>query len=306
MDPTELFVPLVIKNPSNNSDFKVEVPLEWSVAELKRKLYREYDGNPDPEAQKLIYAGQLLIDTGILREAFQQSLQSPDEPRTLHMVVREKNGSRSSSIAESPAPQVAEERSPASVASAPSTPVPTLAAASPAPVQEAAPSMPAPAAPPATASTSGQPDSVPSTPVQAPNASSSSPPPSHSQGLQPPLTPPTPQSPYAAAMGSYYPGVYPGAMAASPIYMAAYNAALAALSPASAQHVSAGVASPHAPASPMMFSPYMPPPMPYGYHMGHYAMPYAHPGQPGVFPQYPGAQAQGTMPAAPAEAVPEA
>lgn len=81
-------VTLIVKNPSSPSgrDFRLEVPVAWTISELKSKLEIEYDGNPLSSHQKLIYCGQLLKDTAVLREILKN--QDISETQTLHMVVK--------------------------------------------------------------------------------------------------------------------------------------------------------------------------------------------------------------------------
>jgi len=62
-------VKIVLKNPSRNAtDFLVDIPLLWSIAELKQDLFAKYPSNPVPEAQKLIFAGKLLKDDVLLQD----------------------------------------------------------------------------------------------------------------------------------------------------------------------------------------------------------------------------------------------
>jgi len=89
-------VSVVIKNPANASvvDFSLaEVPLWWSVGDLKRRICAEYDGNPPPASQRLIFAGSLLKDE---KATIVDVLRSADltAPQIFHMVVSQNPNGR--------------------------------------------------------------------------------------------------------------------------------------------------------------------------------------------------------------------
>ena len=46
--PTPASITVIIKNPANNGnvDYSTEVPLGWTVGQLKFRIAREYVGNP--------------------------------------------------------------------------------------------------------------------------------------------------------------------------------------------------------------------------------------------------------------------
>jgi len=63
---------LLIKNPSAE-DFRVDIEVNQTVGDLKKKLASTYPSNPGIERQKLIHAGKLLQDSAILGEFLKQS-----------------------------------------------------------------------------------------------------------------------------------------------------------------------------------------------------------------------------------------
>lgn len=104
-------VNVVLKNPARNGDFKLQIGLQESVIDLKRRLTAEYDNNPAPDQQKIIFAGKLLQDDSILADVLQQV--SPHSlffhlicfliflqhdttlPQTFHIIVRPRESSNS-------------------------------------------------------------------------------------------------------------------------------------------------------------------------------------------------------------------
>lgn len=54
---------VAIKTPDGAvPDVYVEWHPDWTVAELKETICREYPTHPNPENQRLIYSGRLLTD----------------------------------------------------------------------------------------------------------------------------------------------------------------------------------------------------------------------------------------------------
>lgn len=65
-------VRIVIKNPTQSTDHRLEAPLNSTVGDLKQKLSQQYVNNPAPSSQKLIFAGRLLQDEAILSDILRQ------------------------------------------------------------------------------------------------------------------------------------------------------------------------------------------------------------------------------------------
>ena len=53
---------LPIKNLTKRDFTLGEVPLALTVGELKTQIESEYEGNPPPNTQRIVYAGALLRD----------------------------------------------------------------------------------------------------------------------------------------------------------------------------------------------------------------------------------------------------
>jgi hypothetical protein len=79
-------VHIVIKNPSQSGDFRIEMPINNSVLQLKQKLEQSYDSRPPPANQKLIFAGRLLQDDALLSDILRQ--HDISIPQTFHLVIR--------------------------------------------------------------------------------------------------------------------------------------------------------------------------------------------------------------------------
>eukprot|EP00090_Calanus_glacialis_P026466 TRINITY_DN41677_c0_g1_i1.p1 TRINITY_DN41677_c0_g1~~TRINITY_DN41677_c0_g1_i1.p1 ORF type:complete len:365 (+),score=163.84 TRINITY_DN41677_c0_g1_i1:147-1241(+) len=68
MEGSEL-VKLKVKSPSSTiADIELEVGLNTSVRQLKGLITERYPGNPQPSAQKLLYAGKLLTEEETLEK----------------------------------------------------------------------------------------------------------------------------------------------------------------------------------------------------------------------------------------------
>ena len=92
--PTPASITVIIKNPANNGnvDYSTEVPLGWTVGQLKFRISREYVGNPSPSMQRIIFSGALLRDDdAIIRDV----LGSADvtAPQVFHLVTSQSNAS---------------------------------------------------------------------------------------------------------------------------------------------------------------------------------------------------------------------
>ena len=259
--PTPASVTVIIKNPANNCnvDYSTEVPLGWTVGQLKFRIAREYVGNPSPSMQRIIFSGALLRDDdAIIRDV----LGSADvtAPQVFHLVTSQSNastpaGTPSASVRPSPSP------SPSSSVATRRDPVGTPRAPSTSPARDVAPAAAArpPVTPPSAsyARTGSDPNQNPSpgattpTPINAANptrpdaparatpASTSAP----SAPSAPSATPATPRAPPPSPPPGGYP--YVGLGCHSPhvqaVYQSAYAAAFAALSPGSAPGVPPGM-----------------------------------------------------------------
>mmetsp|Transcript_34646 Transcript_34646/g.86953 ORF Transcript_34646/g.86953 Transcript_34646/m.86953 type:complete len:413 (-) Transcript_34646:92-1330(-) len=97
--PLEVVINVVIKNPGNASvvDFKTQVLLSMTVGDLKAQICREYEGNPPPSSQRLIFSGSLLRDEGA---HLADVLRSVDHtaPQIFHMVVSATGSAASSPV----------------------------------------------------------------------------------------------------------------------------------------------------------------------------------------------------------------
>jgi len=79
-------VNLVIKNPSSTAtDFKVTMEPQQTVFELKLRLQEQYPTKPNPDQQKLIFAGRLLKNESTLSEVLSQ--YDINATQTFHLVV---------------------------------------------------------------------------------------------------------------------------------------------------------------------------------------------------------------------------
>ena len=73
MAASEQTVTLVIKNPYSanaESAFRRDVPLAFTLGEVKMLLEAEYDGNPPAAAQRIIHAGKMHGDDVPLTDVF--------------------------------------------------------------------------------------------------------------------------------------------------------------------------------------------------------------------------------------------
>ena len=248
------------------ADATPQVPSSWTVGELKDLLSREYEGKPEVEEQKVIFAGKILQNEQVLSETIKSPLprqwsseeageagdEAEDEDEDgvdakLHLVVRSvmctPTTSCSGSATTTPLRQdTGGARGPA----------PADAASSPSP---SAGTTPAPATP-ATAAT------TPPAPQQSPQPARQQQWPAFGGG-EGGVTP-LPSSPFASPPFAPSSSTGPqGPADPSALMAAAYEAALRALatsSPSTAMGVSpngGGIRS---------LEPQMPPPMPYPYY----------------------------------------
>jgi hypothetical protein len=65
-------ISIIIKNPSQPHDFRVDLPLRSSVLELKQSIEQNYPSKPRVDLQRLIFSGRLLRDEEPLSEVFRQ------------------------------------------------------------------------------------------------------------------------------------------------------------------------------------------------------------------------------------------
>ncbi len=61
-------VQLLIKSPSYNEDFRLQLTLSATVKELKERIAQDHPSRPPVERQRLIFAGRLLQDTDVLKD----------------------------------------------------------------------------------------------------------------------------------------------------------------------------------------------------------------------------------------------
>ena len=258
--PTPASVTVVIKNPANNGnvDYSTEAPLGWTVGQLKLRIAREYDGNPPPSTQRIIFSGALLRDDdAVLRDV----LGSADvtAPQVFHLVTSQSNastpaGTPSTSVRPSPSP------SPSSSVATRRDPVGTPHAPSTSPARDLAPAAAArpPATPPSASSarpgTNPNPNPNPSpgattpaptdaaTPTR-PTAPARATPSSTSAPSAPSATPATPGAapPFTPPGGYPYVGLGCHSPHVQAVYQSAYAAAFAALSPGSVPGVPPGL-----------------------------------------------------------------
>lgn len=84
---------VIVRAPNQEIlDFRVECFSSWTVRNLKEHLQKTYQGNPLPVDQKLIYSGQLLEDSAVLRDVLRHEGASPCQ-HTVHLVCRPPKGS---------------------------------------------------------------------------------------------------------------------------------------------------------------------------------------------------------------------
>lgn len=80
-------VRLLVKAPDQQIDDQtVECTLEWTVAMLKDHLTQVYPSKPKREEQKIIFLGQLLNNSMILKDVLQQNYNKEDNLFIIHLV----------------------------------------------------------------------------------------------------------------------------------------------------------------------------------------------------------------------------
>ena len=75
-------VALVIKTPSSERDFRLRVPLNYTVRQIKMQLAQDHPSSPLVQEQRLVFAGQLLGDQTLTADVLRQvALAAPVLPR---------------------------------------------------------------------------------------------------------------------------------------------------------------------------------------------------------------------------------
>ncbi|KAF2897155.1 hypothetical protein ILUMI_09021 [Ignelater luminosus] len=78
-------VTLIVKAPNQQiEDQTIKCELSWTINKLKQHLSEVYPSKPPKHEQKLIYSGQLLPDTVVLRDVLRQ--YDGQETHTVHLV----------------------------------------------------------------------------------------------------------------------------------------------------------------------------------------------------------------------------
>ncbi|KAL3289046.1 hypothetical protein HHI36_003489 [Cryptolaemus montrouzieri] len=82
-------VTLIVKAPNQQiEDQTVKCELSWTINKLKQHLSEVYPSKPAKHEQKLIYSGQLLNDTVVLKDVLRQ--YEGQETHTVHLVCTPK------------------------------------------------------------------------------------------------------------------------------------------------------------------------------------------------------------------------
>ena len=213
---------LTIKNLTKRDFTLGEVPLALTVGELKTQIESEYEGNPPPNTQRIVYAGALLRDESAGLADVVKASDLEQAAVVFHLVLPAEASSTTSTPASTPGV------TPVQNAGQSDTPVSTAPPAT----ERAAPWTPPPAAPPAPR------EDHPFAGYRYP-----SPPARNRPTQQPTPTQTPPQTPQPV-----YPPPYAGLGAHSPhvqaVYASAYAAAFNALSPGGTPAPGAPVAVP--------------------------------------------------------------
>ena len=213
---------LTIKNLTKRDFTLGEVPLALTVGELKTQIESEYEGNPPPNTQRIVYAGALLRDESAGLADVVKASDLEQAAVVFHLVLPAEASSTTSTPASTPGV------TPVQSAGQSDTPV----SAAPPATERAAPGTPPPAAPPAPR------EDHPFAGYRYP-----SPPARNRPTQQPTPTQTPPQTPQPV-----YPPPYAGLGAHSPhvqaVYASAYAAAFNALSPGGTPAPGAPVAVP--------------------------------------------------------------
>uniref|UniRef100_A0A1L8DU04 Putative cysteine-responsive endoplasmic reticulum-resident ubiquitin-like domain member 2 protein n=1 Tax=Nyssomyia neivai TaxID=330878 RepID=A0A1L8DU04_9DIPT len=86
-------VTLIVKAPNQQfEDQTIKCELSWTIKRLKGYLSEVYPCKPSTDEQKLIYSGQLLNDTVVLKDILRQ--YEGQETHTVHLVFTPKMNSR--------------------------------------------------------------------------------------------------------------------------------------------------------------------------------------------------------------------
>lgn len=130
---------LTIKNLTKRDFTLGEVPLALTVGELKTQIESEYEGNPPPNTQRIVYAGALLRDESAGLADVVKASDLEQAAVVFHLVLPAEASSTTSTPASTPGV------TPVQNAGQSDTPV----SAAPPATERAAPGTPPPAAPPA-------------------------------------------------------------------------------------------------------------------------------------------------------------
>ncbi|XP_074097897.1 homocysteine-induced endoplasmic reticulum protein [Cotesia typhae] len=82
---------LLIRAPDQQIDDQTfNCQCDWTVGQLKEYLHEVYPNNPKKEDQKVIYSGQILNDSMILKDVFYQNYNLEEELFIVHLVCPSK------------------------------------------------------------------------------------------------------------------------------------------------------------------------------------------------------------------------
>ena len=210
---------LTIKNLTKRDFTLGEVPLALTVGELKARIESEYEGNPPPNTQRIVYAGALLRDESAGLADVVKASDLEAGAVVFHLVLPAEASSTASTPASTPGATPASAREPGAETSTPSS--------APSPADGRLPAQPGTPPP---APRADQQSAYPPQPEATPAFGfSNQPPPATTQpGSSQPTTPATPTV-------ATYPPPYAGLGAHSPhvqaVYASAYAAAFNSLSP---------------------------------------------------------------------------
>lgn len=224
---------LTIKNLTKRDFTLGEVPLALTVGELKARIESEYEGNPPPNTQRIVYAGALLRDESAGLADVVKASDLEAGAVVFHLVLPAEASSTASTPASTPGATPASAREPGAETSTPSS--------APSPADGRLPAQPGTPPP---APRADQQSAYPPQPEATPAFGfSNQPPPATTQpGSSAPTTPG--MTPTVAA----YPPPYAGLGAHSPhvqaVYASAYAAAFNSLSPGGSPAPGAPVAVP--------------------------------------------------------------
>ena len=224
---------LTIKNLTKRDFTLGEVPLALTVGELKARIESEYEGNPPPNTQRIVYAGALLRDESAGLADVVKASDLEAGAVVFHLVLPAEASSTASTPASTPGATPASAREPGAETSTPSS--------APSPADGRLPAQPG--FPPPTPRADQQ-SATPPLPEATPAFGFSNQP--ASATAQPGSSQPT--TPVQPTVATHYPPPYAGLGAHSPhvqaVYASAYAAAFNSLSPGGSTAPGAPVAVP--------------------------------------------------------------